>query len=674
MPIEVAPNRIELNSLAGGYAPDPEEGSLPLDQSPDLSNVIVDPGSGAVELRKGFTRLSAGRISALTASHWIRHLNYYEVIDGGTRKRYLICVLTNGVNAAANNIRIYAYDLINNTFVRIDTAGRSWAKASTEHWFAIVEGTYYGGTLGEVIYSWHPTNGWNADPTTPSVKTWVDAVNGGVNPATEYARDFAFKKNTKVTYASKFYSTLRGIRYKTWEIDENYRRGERVSRKATIGGSQYWRSFECIKNHTADANNRPGDGAGSPTTYWKKVRLKNVKDEDGEVTQDWTYMPLPGKGVVGTYHGNRLWVRHDDADNFARLQYSAPAKPEKDSLISDLDFRPTDWAPVDDVEGDGGGWFTVPFNKGDAIRALWSYGSYLIICGRWQSFVLAGTNEQTWNLRPLGKAGAISPQSICEHDGLVYFLSPDGHIYVTDGTTTQQVPGFEKVREHVKDRVDKMVMGEDTYNWHPVLVSYGAFLVISLPDSAGSDETLVYHPATRSWWKWDIPILDMAVGEKGRAQRMWLSTAITGASGQTPTVFEFKDDPGNEIYTDDDWEAQSGSASTLDITYAWRSAWFQFGGGTRNERRLRRVWALVTGETGHVQTVNMYKNYEEGSTLTTAPRTLVGTAQAEFIEGQVGTNDLYSVGIKLSGAANAQTVIHGVGIDTEPRRTRFHRG
>lgn len=674
MPVPVLPNRIELSEFSGGFSPDGEEASLPLESIPDAINLLLDTSTGALELRKGFTRLSAGRLEG-QGGYYIRHVNYYECIDSGTRKRFLICVLTNGTDAEANNVKLYAYDLINNTFNRIDTAGRSWAKAKTEHWFAIVENTYYGGTRGEEIYSWHPTNGWDADPTTPNVDTWVDAIGNSVAASGEKGRNFAFKKGMKVVLSGKYYSALRNIRFKTWESGESYRKGERVSRKVNHGTRTYWRSFEAKSAHTAESANAPGTGA-SEATYWKTVRLKNIKDEDGDITSDWAYMPLPGKGSVGTYHGFRLFVSHPDSDNRGRVQYSAPAKPERDALIADLDFRPTDWAPVDDNRGDGGGWFTVPFSKGDALRGLYSYGTYLIIFGRWQSFVLAGTNENTWTLRELGKAGALAQASVVEHQGLVYFLSPTGTLFVTDGTSVQPAPGFEKVREWVKDRIDQLMIGQDNYNWHPSIESYGGYIWISLPDNdpntTANQYTLVYDPATQTYWLTSIPMLSMAVGEKGRAQRAWFSAPITGAdTDQKPTVFQYLDDPGNEVYTDDDWTGEAASAETNDISWHFRSAWLQFG-VTRNERRIRRLWALVTGETADVVTVAMYRNFEADSARTTAARTLVGSAAAEFIEGKVGTTDAYSVGVKVSAASNAQTALHGVGVDTEPRRTRFH--
>lgn len=676
MPIEIAPNRIELSDLSGGYAPDALPAATPMNASADVYNLLAEPWGNELRMRNGSSRLSAGRLASLNG-HWIRHLNYYEVIDSGQRKRYLIAILTNGTNAAVNNIRIYAYDLVNNTFTRIDTAGRSWAKANTEHWYAIVEGTYYGGTRGEVIYSWHPTDGWNSDPTTPNSKTWVDGVGGSVTPASQYGRDHAFKKGTKALYSGQYYSALRDIRYKTWETGQRYSKGERVSRKDTTGAT-YWKSFECIKSHDSDSTNKPFDGSGSPGTYWKKVRLRNIKDEDGEVTSDWAYMPLPGKGVVGAYHGNRLWVRHDDADNWARLQYSAPARPEKDSLIADLDWRPADWAPVDDVDGDGGGWLTIPFSgKGDAIRALQSLDNYLIVSGRWQTYVLAGTNEQTWTVRKLGDYGAIGPQAICVLDGICYMLGREGVLTMTDGTSMQIAPGMEKIRKYMKNAIDNMVAAgagtDNDENWKPSMVAHDGRIWISLPDqdAFGDFNTLVYDPRLQSFWLTDLQSLDMAVGELRGTSRLWFSAPISGTATQYPCVFQYKDDPGNEVWTDDDFEAADGSTHTNAIGWNYGTAWFQFG-MAHMERRLRRAWALVRGATSQVTTVDVALDFDDTSVTTNS-----GTHDADhtnFIEAKVGqTTTAHAVKVYAYGSASAKTSLFGFGIDTEPIRTRFHK-
>lgn len=672
MPFEVAPNKIELAEVQGGYAPDALESQVPLNASPDALNVF--PRAQGLELREGFTRLSAGRLVSLAASHWIRHANYYEVIDGGSRKRYIMCVLTNGLSAA-NNVRVYAYDLVNNTFTRVDTVGKNWGRSDTEHWYAIIEGVYYGGTRGEPIYSWHPTDGWNADPTLPSADTWVNSTNPG---AGEKARNFAFKKRDQVKFGTKYYKASRDIRYDTWDNDQHYSKGDKVSRYVDAGsGDTYWHSYKCIDGHnSSSATTAPGTGA-TYTDFWEQIKLSNILDDESNVTEDWTENPIARKSAVGAYYGNRLFVRTDDDDNWARLQYSAPANPEVDSDIADLDFNPTSWDPVDSFRGGGGGWFTVPFSgKGDAIRALYSYGTYLIIAGRWQSFVLAGTDEATWTLRKLGEYGAVGPQAIAELDGLVYMVGRHGYLVRTDGTQIEPVPGMEKIKKYLKQKLDT-VIGSNDANWYPTVVAHDGKIWISLPVPAGSDnQTLVYDPETESFWKLDIPALDMTTGELSGVSRLFFSTAISGAASQSPCLFQLKDNAGAEVWTDDDWQATSGTAATSDITWRWRSAWFQFG-ITRIQRRIRRVWALVSGEASSTVAVTMYRNFNPNTAVTTGSRTLGGTAtyDAEFVEGKVGQSGTmaHAVGVKLNGTANDRVGIHGVGVDTQVIRTRYKR-
>ena len=524
MALEIAPNRIELSELRGGYAPDSPEGGLDVSQTPEVVNLLPERNSGGVEIRKGFARLGAGRIDE--SGYFIRHLNYYEVIDNAERKRYLIAILSDG-SANPDNVMVYAYSLDDDSFTRVDDTGRTWTNPKAEHWYAVIEGTYYGGTRGDRPYSWHPTDGWDDDPTTPNARTWVDDINAGVNPATEFARDYAFKKGQKVAFngsAADFYSAARDIRFKTWEDGQHYDKGERVSVRISIGGSTYWRSYKCIAGHDAvTADNRPGDGTDE-ADFWKKVRLQNIEDSENETTSDWFVNPIPRKASVGAWHGYRLWVRSDNDSHWTELQYSAPAKPEKGEDIANLTWDPRDWAFQEDFDGNGGGRLPVPFNGGDAIRALYSYGQYFIIAGRWQTFVLIGLDENSWTLRELGKGGCVNPSGITEHAGLVYMLSPAGTIYVTDGTAIDEVPGIEKVRKALKAKVDQVLLGVDDYNFQPYLKSYGRFLLISFPDFDGTDETWAYDPETQSFWVLDIPIQAMATGVAQRAQRLYFST------------------------------------------------------------------------------------------------------------------------------------------------------
>lgn len=669
--VEIAPNRIDLSQLTAGWMPDLVESRIQGDGTPDVMNMLISSG-GEVELRKGFARITSGDITSLVSGHWIRNVNYYETILSYNRKRYLVCVLSNGQDAA-NNVQIWVYDLVAGTFTRKDTPGVTWNKPNFEHFGLVIEGVFYGGSLGDKIYSWDPTNGWDSDATLPTADTWVNNISPG---AGEKAKDYAFKKSDVLLKGSKYYKPDKDIRFTEWETDEHYNKGEKVSRKAAIGGYTYWRSYQCTRSHRSGTDaDQPGTGANT-NTYWKVVRLENILDTDSDITKDWSENPIARKSETAAYHGNRLFVRNGDSDNWARVAYSAPAAPEKNADIADLLFDPTDWSPTKDNDGQSGGWFDIPFSgKGDAIRAMLSFGNYLIIAGRWQSYVLAGLNDSSWTLRKLGNWGATSQQAICEMDGFVYMLGRHGTLTVTDGTQIQPVPGMDNIQLWMKERLDDVLT--DTNNWFPTLVPHLGKLFISLPrhSNGALGETLVYDTKTGSFWLLDLPILDMTTGEYAGTENLWFSTAITGATGEVPTLFLYKDDAGNEVYTDDDWQAVSGTPSTDAIPWHWRSAWFQFG-MSRNERRVRRVWALVAGDTTNTVTFKVFKNFVT-TALTSVSRTLqsTGTRESEFIEGKVGQSghSTYATAIQLSGSATDRTAITGLGIDTEPLRVRFKR-
>jgi len=682
MPIEVAPNNIELDNLAGGFAPDTPEMAVPANASPDVLNMLPEPGTGHPETRKGFSRLTAGRLSTLTST--VKNLYYYEVIDNGVRMRFLIAVVSTG-EAGANNVQFWAYDLVNDTVERIDDYpdNREWANPLSPHWSFVVGGVYYGGVRGDNIYSWHPTLGWDPNPTFPGdPRTWVDAVNDDVDTSEELGRDFAFKKGQKVSLDTgegedsgvEIFSALRGIRYDEWSNDDQYKKGDRVSRKHEWGSvSSYWKSFECITSHKAStAFNAPGSGSGW-RSFWKKVRLDNVFNDDDELSADWTNNNAGMKSSVGTFYGDRAFVRRDNEDDRSKAQYSAPLTLEKDVKIPDAIWDPQDWAPVDDIDGEGGGWVPFSGGRGDAIRGMHDMGNYLIVSKRWGSWVLAGRSEASWSNRKLGGYGVVALNCLTELDGLAYGLSHTGTLWVSDGTSQKEVPGYEKAREFIKERIDRLLETtpeDDDEHWMPQVWEYDSKVWIALPDAEDAvtpdDITMVYDPKTESWWKLDLPILAATTGAKDRARRMWFTTAARGSA--VPTMFEYGDDPGDLVFTDDD---PAGGATPLTTAIPWhyRSSWFQFG-LRHTDRRVRRAWALVRSAV--TVTIKGFRDFSTTATYTVA-RT-ASSDEAAFYEGKSLGRPTNATALEVSGtAATEGPVIIGMGVDTEPVRTRFHR-
>lgn len=649
MPFVTAPNLIEQSDFTQGWSPDGSN----VHQGPgalnDVTNLLLEESTGALVTRKGMSR----PLEELTgdSNRYIISLHHFETT---AETRYIIAVTTTGASAA-NNVKIYAINVGNWTATRIDTAGRTWTNMGKPHWGIAVDGVFYGGVQGEPMYSWDGTT-WDADASGYSNNTIVDDTDAGVD-STEYARDYAYRGHEKGTYNGSTYTPNEGIRYDRWETGENYQPGDRVSLKGTWDtGVTYWKSFRCIKAHTANATNKPQLGTGSPGLYWKKVMLSLPEDEDGNVNvNDWSLVLAPPETSIGVWFANRMWLRDDSYGDKSRLMFSAPVKLEKGEDVADTVFDARDFTPGSDLRGDGGGWW--PFNDGKhdgAIKAVAVYGAYLVVFKSATVWVLTGQSSQTFTARKLYQgAGCKSPTGFTQHRGLLYFLGDDG-LYVTDGTVVEPVVGLEKVRDWFRTRLDSVQADSATYR--PTVWNYGDFVWASLPlPSDGTPYvTVAYHPETGSFWKTDLPVLETTKVGKDGTQHIYFSTP---ASYGLDILYKYGG-------TTDDTGA--ATAATANIDWSLTTAWWPFG-LAREQRRVRRTWALVKGAMTY--SLKVYRNYVNNSGSIDTSRVISGT-HAQYVEGS-WVPDAHAVLVELSSDRAAATV-HGIAVQTEPRRIRYH--
>ena len=664
--------------------PDVPEAAIPangLAASLNLLPAMVGEQATALETRPGFLASSFGLINPAgfnTTGYYAHQLFYFEAIFGSAREKYLIAILSSGLDDTASNILFCVLDLSN--------VGGGWGvptggnlrvpHAGYEHWGGSASSKWYGGTGGEPMYEWDPGTGafphtFTADIAAINAKTWVDDADAGVDTTTETARDYAFKKEERVKIGTQRYASSRSIRYTKWndDVDTGYAVGDRVSRYAewAAGPSvSYWKSFECIKAHIPNdvGNDAPGTGTDTKT-YWKKVRLGPPLDDDNEVTSDWFVLAEPSQTIIGRFHGYRLWLRRHDSDNWSWAQYSAPFKPEKNEVIADLVFDPTDWTPSNDIDGNGGGWENFRSGDGgdgDAIRAFYDLGSYFMVFKRWGSHVIAGTDESTWTIRDLDpQRGTVWARSVCAHDGLVYFLTLDGTLCLTDGTQVVPAKGADKVKDYINGRLDTMLALDDTLNILPTLTSFNGLIYLTLSDPDGTDDvTLAYEPTAGSWWPTDLPAMDIAVGRIDGVETMWFTGTTVPADAQKPGIFQLT--PG--FYEDGD-KATFNDANVTDTAWSFRTAWFYFG-LARADRRIRRTWALI--QSAAAITLSGYRNYHSSAAYSTAPTQYSDTPH---LEGKA-MHDARAVGLGASGTQFAE--VYGVAFDTEHRRTRYHTG
>lgn len=652
MPFVTAPTLIEQSDFTPGWAPDGSDAHRGPGELNDVMNLLLEEATGALTSRKGMLRKTTGGLGGVAG----RYIVSMTPFKHGTSS-YIICATTTG-SAGTNNVRIFAVDTSTWAGTRIDTpTGVDWANPSAQHWGMSIDGTFYGGSRGNPMYSWDGST-YNDDAGTGNWKTAVATKADVPNLVTEWPKDFAYKGTEKAVYAGDYYTPSEGIRYDTWETGESYQKGDKVSRKVDHGTNEYWRSFKCIQDHSSDSTNRPGDGSGTPTDYWKNIRLGLPQDDDGETSQGWDVLLTAPQTSIAQWFAARLWLRADSQGEKARLVYSAPVKPEKGEDIPDTVFDPTDFTVGNDIRGQGGGWLEVSDGKHDGnITALHSFDQYLVIFKKNAVWALSGQSDQSFNLRVLERGvGCIAATAKTQHRGLLYFLDDDG-LYVTDGTAVEAVAGLEKVRDYFRTRLDQAAKASALYA--PSVYSWGDFVWVSIPEVTATEKfiTIAYHPETGSFWKTDLPVLDIAKQVVDGIAHLYFCTPLTYGADiiyrHTGTV----DDDG----------VDGGGSHDVNIAWLVKTAWWPFG-LAKQDRRVRRTWALVKGAGTYV--LKVYRNFSTSSSTDTT-RALSGTT-TQYMEGS-WVPDAHAIEMKLSGTV-APVVVHGIAVDTQPRRSRYHTG
>jgi hypothetical protein len=660
-----APNIIEQSNFQGGWQPGAvEEQSGPSEQQSfleDVLNLLPDESSSALQLRKGFVRLRDVLVATPTQGRHVKALAAVHVQAQGDSapgtQHFLIVATTNGLDEA-NNVRIFSVDLTSEalTTARIDTAGVTWDNPNSDFWMVPINNVLYGGSRGNPMFSWDGTT-WDATAGTGSWKAVVDDVNDNVTPATEFGRDYAWKGTEKATFSGATYSPNRSIRYENWtdDDDQHYAKGDRVSHSAVWATtSQYYKSFRCIKAHAASlATTEPGVGA-TWKTYWKKVVLGLPLNADNETREGWDFVIQPSETKVGTYWADRLWLRFDGygAD---RLQFSAPVKPEHDKDIPATLFDPTDFAPGNDIKGAGGGWLA--FNEGRRsapIQAIRPFGNSLLVFTRNVTFALTGWSEESFDIRVLRRGvGCLGVNATTELDGICYFLDSDG-LYMTDGTDVQETPGNAAVRQHIRSRIRDMDFVRND-GQTPTLFRQGRLIGIALP-TPNDYETLFYDTERQAFWKTDLPVSHTLRTQMAfEPEQLIFSTAADYGGVLVYRYGGSTDDGGLDYETEEP------------IRWYMRTNWWPFG-LLRTQRRIRRTWAVVKGLGQY--TLSVFTDWDHDVPKNVLA-TQVDTEYSTHVEGRV-VPDCHSIQFQLEGESSDPVTIHGLAVDTEPRRIRYH--
>lgn len=476
--------------------PDLEPAAVPPTGLLRVQNLLPDRVSGQPQTRQGFKRAA----NFAVAGYKVTALHPYSRISDGSR--YLIAVVTSGTE-----VQVWSYNLLTQAATKISPVGKVFNRKHGMHYGFVVDDTFYGGSEFDAMYSWNPTDGWNDNVSAPAA------------PAPAHSATKAYKKGDLVTYLAKVYSATRDLREEKWETGTSYERGEKVSLKTT-GGE--WNTYRARKEHDSAAANKPGEGADW-AKHWKRIKMDPPLDEDGKPSKDWRQVPDAPTTDLAIFHGNRMWARHDNS-NAEHLIFSEQARIVEDETLDapTSKWDPTKWRISDDL---GAGILPFKTEDGERIEALASLGYYLMVFKRHSTHVIAGVNPSRWTIRELDQVGAVSKNAVTTHNGLVYFVSDRG-FHVTDGQIVEPVEGMDKVQ----DFIQKSLAWEG--NPHVTLWSFMGLIWMTLPvtEAKVPDLTLVYDPATGSFWRQDIRAQAVAITQVRGIDQMFFSTpSKTGA-------------------------------------------------------------------------------------------------------------------------------------------------
>ena len=249
---------------------------------------------------------------------------------------------------------------------------------------------------------------------------------------------------------------------------------------------------------------------------------------------------------------------------------------------------------------------------GDAITAMWVLKNVLVVFKRYKTYIVSyvgGVLQFDWE-RIDNAVGCVGPNAVCEEDGALYFIGPDG-CYVFNGTSTPTT---------ISDKIERMmsrVNAEKDYVCEAD--NYGEkgqiFFNIVEGSSVIKNKIYIYDPLIKNWSKWSISVASLSSITYG-ANQMFIdfpmayetySLRIGDAGGSKDSFM---------VFGTYDGKLQKYGESNNDLEAAlnayWVSPWIDFGYPDVNKRIIRvTVFADATGLTTYDTTFTVYQDWNE---------------------------------------------------------------
>lgn len=223
----------------------------------------------------------------------------------------------------------------------------------------------------------------------------------------------------------------------------------------------------------------PTSGGQGPLWGLNGTDTPQQWDGSAASSSNWTAASgtLPN-GKYITYHNNRIAIA-GTTSNPSRLYLSAIVDPA--GLVDGA----RNWATPDAVTID------LDPNDGQEITGIGKVGPYLLVFKPRKTFVVLDTDSGSYRVLN-SEVGCTAHRSIVETTNGTYFLGTDGAVYVTNGTTVEDISsGISPLLKSIAGSSISYAAG----------VFYDQRYYLSIPQSSNTCEYICeYDLETNTWW------------------------------------------------------------------------------------------------------------------------------------------------------------------------------
>lgn len=254
---------------------------------------------------------------------------------------------------------------------------------------------------------------------------------------------------------------------------------------------------------------------------------------------------------------------------------------------------------------------------GDMITAMWLFKDILVVFKKYKTYIIkyvGGTQIFDWE-RIDSSTGCVGPNAICENDGILYFIGPDG-FYAFNGVNPPYSISSKIDRSANRMNSEKdYVFEADNFDMKGQI-----FFNIIEGSSTRKNKIYLYDPSLKNWTRWSVGIASLSSILYG-ANLMFIdfpnsyetySAKIGDAGGAADSFLAFGSYDG---FIQRFGESENDLGLAMD-TY-WISPWIDIGYPDRNKRILRgSIFLDSSGATSYTGTLTIYTEWNDTTPTT----------------------------------------------------------